>query len=66
MEGIQYLVTDKGEKTAVLIDLKLYKSVWEDFYDVLLAKSSENEARESFASVKEKLINSGRINAINH
>lgn len=66
MEGIQYLVTDKGEKTAVLIDLKLYKSVWEDFYGVLLAKSRENEARESFASVKEKLINSSRINAINH
>lgn len=63
MEGIQYIVTDKGEKSAVLIDLKLYKSVWEDFYDVLLAKSRENELRESFTSVKEKLINSGKINA---
>ncbi len=63
MEGIQYIVTDRGEKAAVLIDLKLYKSVWEDFYDVLLAKSRENEPRESFKSVKEKLIESGKINA---
>jgi hypothetical protein len=32
MEGIQYVLDDKGEKTAVLIDLKKHRELWEDFY----------------------------------
>ena len=33
MEGIQYVIDDKGQKTAVLIDLMKYGKLWEDFYD---------------------------------
>ena len=36
MKGIQYLVDDSGDKTAVLIDLKKYNELWEDFYGSVL------------------------------
>ncbi len=62
MEGIQYIVSEQGNKTAVLIDLKKYKKVWEDFYDILVAKSRENEPRESFEEVKKKLIMQDKLN----
>ncbi len=40
---------------AVMIDLKKYGELWEDFYDGLTAKKREKEPRESLASVKELL-----------
>lgn len=33
MNGVQFVVNEKGDRTAVLIDLKGYGEVWEDFYD---------------------------------
>jgi hypothetical protein len=33
MTGIQFVTDDKGRKTAVLIDLKKHKAIWEDFWD---------------------------------
>jgi hypothetical protein len=55
MEGIQFVTDDKGRKTAVLIDLKKYGELWEDFYDSLIAKQRMNEPRESLEVVREKL-----------
>lgn len=55
MEGIQYVLDDKGEKTAVLIDLKKHRDLWEDFYDVALARERMNEPRESLESVKKRI-----------
>lgn len=62
MDGIQYIVSEQGDKTAVLIDLKIYQGLWEDFYDVLLAKSRENEPRENIRSLKKKLLKKGKLN----
>ena len=62
MEGIQYIVSDTGDRTGVLIDLKMYKSIWEDFYDILIAKSRENEPRVSMQTVRENLIKQGKLN----
>ncbi len=61
MQGIQFLVDEQGEKTAVLIDLHKYGEVWEDFYDVNVARSRESEPRESFESVKEELRGLGKL-----
>lgn len=55
MRGVQYLVDDEGERTAVLIDLKKNAKLWEDFYDVAVAKSRAKEPRESLQSVKRRL-----------
>ena len=55
MRGVQFLVDDDGERTAVLIDLKKNAQLWEDFYDVALAKSRAREPRETLASVKRRI-----------
>lgn len=55
MRGVQFLVDGEGERTAVLIDLKKNARLWEDFYDVALAKSRAAEPRESLESVKLRL-----------
>ena len=39
MKGVQYLIDEKGNKTAVLIDLKKNAELWEDFFDLALSSS---------------------------
>lgn len=62
MEGIQFVIDDKGEKTAVLIDLRKYGELWEDFYDSLTARLRADEPRETLTSVKEQLRQQGKLN----
>ena len=52
---------DQGHKTAAVIDLRKHADVWEDFYDVLLARKRAHVPRESLASVKRRLIRSGKL-----
>jgi hypothetical protein len=61
MEGIQYVTDDKGRKTAVLIDLRKYGELWEDFHDALLARQRADEPRESLDVVREKLRRQGKL-----
>ncbi len=61
MEGIQFVVDDKGRKTAVLIDLRKYGELWEDFYDSVTARLRSDEPRESLESVKERLRQQGKL-----
>ena len=56
MKGVQFLIDEKGEKAAVLIDLKRHSELWEDFYDRAVARSREGEPRESLESVKKRLV----------
>jgi hypothetical protein len=62
MSGIQFVVDAKGAKTAVVIDLKKFGALWEDFYDTLVVQSRANEPRESLASVKRRLQRKGKLN----
>lgn len=55
MEGIQYVINDEGEKTAVLINLEQHAGLWEDFCDVMLARQRAEEPRQSLESVRKKL-----------
>jgi hypothetical protein len=55
MKGVQFLVDEKGTKTAVLIDLTRHAQLWEDFYDFALAREREKEPRESLESVRKRL-----------
>jgi hypothetical protein len=59
MKGIEFVVTDAGDRKAVLIDLAEHGELWEDFYDTLLAKEREGEPREPLEEVKKKLGLSG-------
>jgi len=54
-------VDDKGEKTAVLIDLQEYGELREGFYDCLIARARADEPRESLAEVREQLRQQGKL-----
>ena len=62
MSDIQFVIDDKGTKTAVIIDLNKCADVWEDFYDTLIAHERANEPRETLASVKRRLHRAGKLN----
>ncbi len=61
MGGIQFVVNDGGKKTAVIIDLRKYGQLWEDFYDVMVSRQRSHETKESLGSVKKKFIQSGKL-----
>ena len=61
MKGIQFVTDDKGQKTAVLIDLRKYGELWEDFYDGLIAATRKDEPRESLEFVKMRLQQQGKL-----
>lgn len=63
LEGIQFVTNAAGEKTAVLIDLKQYGELWEDFYDALIAHQRADEPRESLESVRKTLKQQGKLDA---
>jgi hypothetical protein len=63
MDGIQYIVNEKGERTSVLIDLQKHSEIWEDFYDALIVKARADEPRESLEDVRQILIKEGKLDA---
>ncbi len=60
-KGIQFVTDPEGKKTAVQIDLKKHGGLWEDFYDLLIAKQRKDEPRESFEYVKRRLRRAGKL-----
>jgi hypothetical protein len=62
LKGIYFLVNERGEKTAVQIDLKKYGDLWEDFFDALIAQERADEPRETLAQVRQLLIEQGKLN----
>jgi len=60
MRGVQYVTDKNGEKTAVLIDLKKNRQLWEDFYDYVVSRERENEPRESLESVRKRIMKNGK------
>ena len=61
MKGVQFVIDSHGEKTAVVIDLKKHRDLWEDFYDHAIARSRASEPRETLASVKQRLMRQGKL-----
>ena len=55
MKGILYVVDEKGQPKAVLIDLTRHGDLWEDFQDVLISRSRRKEPRESLADVANRI-----------
>lgn len=55
MKGIQFVIDDTGEKTAVVIDLKQWGQIWDEFYKILLSHSPNNEDWLHESSLQEKL-----------
>jgi hypothetical protein len=56
MRGVNYLTNDRGIKTAVMIDLKTYRSEIQDFSERLEAKSRINEVKQEADLVFERIL----------
>jgi len=56
MEGINYIVNETGQRTAVVIDIQTYGDELEDFLDGLEAESRRNEPKEDFQTVVNRLL----------
>ncbi len=55
MKGIQFVVNESGQKTAVLIDLQQWGELWEDFYDVLVSQNRQEESEVSWEELKTEM-----------
>jgi hypothetical protein len=60
MKGIQFVIDDSGEKRAVMIDLKEWGELWEDFYDILVSESRKNEPTVPWNELKAEMEQEGR------
>ncbi len=61
MTGIQYVVDDHGQKMSVVINLKKYGALWEDFCDLMIAEKRKSETRKSLSTIKKRLKQSGKL-----
>lgn len=61
IRGVKFLFDERGEKTAVMIDLRQGRGLWEDILDVATARSRERESAESWATVRGRLVKAGRL-----
>ena len=61
MQGIHFIVDDQQQQVAVVIDLKQYGELWEDFYDSLLAARREDEPRTALEELKTELVAQGKL-----
>ena len=66
LKDIYFVVDENGKKTAVQIDLKRYRNLWEDFYDTLIAASRIDEPREPLEEVKRTLIDKRKLTTGNY
>ena len=55
MKGVRFVIDNKGRKTAVLIDLKKWGKLWEDFYDIMVLESRKHEPTIPFKDLKPKI-----------
>ena len=55
MEGVRFLVNEQGEKTSVLIDLAEWGDLWEDFHDMMVSRSRQNESEISWDELKAEI-----------
>ena len=61
-KGIHFVVNERGEKTAVQIDLKRYGELWEDFFDTLVARVRTDEPRDTLEEIRQRLVEHGKLN----
>jgi hypothetical protein len=61
VRGVRYLYNARGKRTAVLIDLEANAALWEDLFDVALARSRASEPTERWATVRRRLERAGRL-----
>jgi PHD/YefM family antitoxin component YafN of YafNO toxin-antitoxin module len=57
----QYLVNEKGQKTAVVIPIEKYEELLEDLHDLAVVAERRDEPTISFEELKERLRKDGLL-----
>jgi len=52
----QFVVTENGQKTGILLSLEEYESLIEDLHDMAIIAERKDEPSEPLSEVKEKLL----------
>jgi hypothetical protein len=55
VKGVQFLINEEGKKTSVLIDLAEWGDLWEDFHDVMISRSRQEEEEVTWDELKAEL-----------
>ena len=55
MKGVSYLTDDAGNRTAVVLDLRRHRRLWEDVYDRMLVESRRSEPRVSLDEMRKRV-----------
>ena len=55
MSGVSYLVDAAGKKTAVVLDLRKHRRIWEEIHDRLLIEARRKEPRQTLEKVRREL-----------
>ncbi|MBI2807044.1 MAG: hypothetical protein HYX68_18840 [Planctomycetes bacterium] len=61
MKGVKYVLDDRGEVDAVIIDVKKHRKLWEDIKDILVARERRKETPVPFEEVKKRLREKGKL-----
>jgi len=61
IKGVQFVTDGSGHKTAVLLDLREWGELWEDIYDVIIAKDRAGEPRMKLEDFEEELRRDGLL-----
>ena len=61
VRGVKFLYDAKGKATTVMIDLQRNRGLWEDLFDVALARGRAAESSESWTTVRRRLERAGRL-----
>lgn len=60
-DKVQYVVNDKGERTAVILPLEEYEELLEDLHDLAVIAERREEPTVPFAELKKKLKEDGLL-----
>ena len=61
MSKVQYLVNERGQKTAVVLPIKEYESMQEDLHDLAVMAERRDEPVISFDELKKRLEKDGLL-----
>nr|QNO54903.1 hypothetical protein PADEGAKA_00005 [Methanosarcinales archaeon ANME-1 ERB7] len=57
----QYIVNEKGQKTAVILDINEYEELLEDLHDIAIVAERRDELTIDFEELKNRLKADGRL-----
>ena len=55
MRGVQFVIDEQGNRSAVLIDLLQWGELWGDIYDVMVSRARRDEAEVPWEELKAKI-----------